>query len=432
MEADYDAATPLTVESLQRIFMGPDAAMFRDFEARLSAFCPFEAIGMVRQEIRHAHFLAFLLDPNRPHNLGISMLEELIYLFSENDGRSESPLAFQTVYFLDFSNAEILRERKRIDLLLKIPAGRGNANGRGLIVAIEMKVDAGEKDGQLKVYRETVKADYPADEWVHAFVFLTPDGRDPSQGNEDWVPVSLPDLAERLIQRAKADRAEGEGADLLKAYWSMLRRHLMDDPEVSELAAQLWKRHREALEQLVRYRPDLQGDSFALLESRGDQIVQAQGVSDLALKHVTSARRNLRYVPQTWLKSDAFRCGDESWIEGAPIMALELYDRGGTETRVGFVIGPGDESVRSRLYQGVLDRVNKGEIKIGRRTEHLPAKWKHLTSENLRTAGDYTKALNTDTKPEEYADAIQVRFANFVRKYFPIYDEIVKQALAEA
>lgn len=54
-------------KKIEALLMGTGAENFRLLEQKISQFCPFEAIGMVRQEIKHAHFLSFILDPNRPH-----------------------------------------------------------------------------------------------------------------------------------------------------------------------------------------------------------------------------------------------------------------------------------------------------------------------------------------------------------------------------
>ena len=44
-------------------------------EALLAEFNIFEAIGVVRQELRHSDFLAFLLDPHQSHGLGDDFLK---------------------------------------------------------------------------------------------------------------------------------------------------------------------------------------------------------------------------------------------------------------------------------------------------------------------------------------------------------------------
>ena len=36
-------------------------------ESKVSRFNIFEAVGMVRQEIKHSHFIKFLLDPSEKH-----------------------------------------------------------------------------------------------------------------------------------------------------------------------------------------------------------------------------------------------------------------------------------------------------------------------------------------------------------------------------
>jgi len=47
-----------------------DNPEFELLEASLDQFNVFEALGAVRQELRHSRFLAFLLDPEENHGLG--------------------------------------------------------------------------------------------------------------------------------------------------------------------------------------------------------------------------------------------------------------------------------------------------------------------------------------------------------------------------
>jgi len=51
-------------------------------EALLEQFNIFEALGMVRQELRHSDFLAFLCNPSAPHGVGdseIALLCQRLY-----------------------------------------------------------------------------------------------------------------------------------------------------------------------------------------------------------------------------------------------------------------------------------------------------------------------------------------------------------------
>ena len=47
-------------------------------ESLLDQFNIFEAVGMVRQEIRHSNFLAFLLNPSASHRLGDIFLKTFL------------------------------------------------------------------------------------------------------------------------------------------------------------------------------------------------------------------------------------------------------------------------------------------------------------------------------------------------------------------
>ena len=97
--------------SLESLFISNPE--FEKLEADLDVFCPFEAIGMVKQEIRHAHFLSYIFDPNRPHGFGIECLRALMTTFSRiassvEDGagprRRLSPL---DVHLMGFESANV-------------------------------------------------------------------------------------------------------------------------------------------------------------------------------------------------------------------------------------------------------------------------------------------------------------------------------------
>ena len=73
----------VSLEDIEKLVLGDGAADFKKLENMVDVFCPFEAIGMVRQEIRHSNFLAYILDPNRPHEFGSSFLEDFFALILE-------------------------------------------------------------------------------------------------------------------------------------------------------------------------------------------------------------------------------------------------------------------------------------------------------------------------------------------------------------
>lgn len=60
-----------------------------EIEGQLEKFNIFEAIGVVRQELRHSNFLAFLLDPNQNSGLGQAFLKRFVQTAISNSVNSE-------------------------------------------------------------------------------------------------------------------------------------------------------------------------------------------------------------------------------------------------------------------------------------------------------------------------------------------------------
>ena len=55
-----------------------DNAELERLESLLAQFNILEVLGVVRQELRHSDFLAFLLDPSANHGLGDAFLKQLL------------------------------------------------------------------------------------------------------------------------------------------------------------------------------------------------------------------------------------------------------------------------------------------------------------------------------------------------------------------
>ena len=53
----------------------PDLLKLQDFVSRFNIF---EALGVVRQELRHSSFLSFILNPSERHGLGDSFLRRVL------------------------------------------------------------------------------------------------------------------------------------------------------------------------------------------------------------------------------------------------------------------------------------------------------------------------------------------------------------------
>jgi hypothetical protein len=87
------------------------------------------------------------------------------------------------------------------------------------------------------------------------FVFLTPEGTDPE--HDDYIAISYLELArtvDRLVEDSSAQ--SGEVIAILRDYLEMLRRYVVPDEQLKELALRIYERHCEALDFIFDCRPE--------------------------------------------------------------------------------------------------------------------------------------------------------------------------------
>ena len=154
----------LAPEALLDQFIDGHADLER-LETLLNQFNIFEAVGMVRQEIRHSHFLAFLLSPAASHQLGDVFLKTFLkQLLSESNNAA---INLNEIDAASLSDTEVRHEWRNIDILLV-------SQGSRIVCALENKVDSGEHSNQLQRYRQIVQEEFPS--YCQILVFLTPRG----------------------------------------------------------------------------------------------------------------------------------------------------------------------------------------------------------------------------------------------------------------
>lgn len=415
---------------IEDLLIGSGSDLFRQFEQRFSKFCPFEAIGMVRQEIRHAHFLSFIFDPNRPHPFQDHFLKCFLQEIVSQAQIDQIKIQPLTIHCSDFSNALIYRERGNIDFMIEIPPGSYSGSERGLVITVELKIDAPESKHQLGKYYQQIIADYPCREWEHAFVFLTLDASSASEENsQDWIPVSIVDVINRLDLEVAAQKFTGDAVELFHSYSAMIRRHLVEDESMEKLAKSIWAKHKEALEALYEYRPDLQAEVIDWLRDHHEELTKAiKDRTGFTIKPDTSSPRLLRYYVIDWMKYAGFADGDTGWVASGSLLVLELADWGDGRLRFSFVLGPGDHQVRQDIYAEVLKEVHQGRIKIGRKTESIK-RWKHFSSTDVQTAKEYAKAEESEASAEELGRKVVKKMGAFLETHLRVYDDVLRKVL---
>lgn len=393
---------------LAELFVADDE--FDKLEQALDVFCPFEAVGMVSQEIRHGHFLSYLFDPNRPHGFGTECLTALMRSAVKSQEQLSENLSLLEVHLMDFQNAIVRREWNKIDILIEIP-------DQSLIVAIELKIDAKEHSHQLSKYRSAVQREWPNHR--HMFLFLTKRGDDPSEEDgEDWHSVELEQLAIELGAVARKGLGDAAAKSMLSAYLSMLGRHHLNDRDLEDLAGRLWARHREALEFLSDRRPDAVGDLFRRLidgrESLATQI-SAQCGKEVVVDYYRGSA--IYFAVPEWDQIDQFKCAS-GFTPTNRILLLEVAKSGSDYFRCYFIVGRGDQEMRKKLFSTL--KVSGADV--GKKNQ-LTNEWNRLASYRISLKDIQDQDLDALT------GRVFMQIREFASKHIPAYSAAFKSLI---
>lgn len=394
---------PISDQELANLFVANSE--FDELEKALNIFCPFEAIGMVSQEIRHGHFLSYLFDPQRPHGFGTLGIRALMTAAVASGDELSSDLNPIDVHLMDFDSVSIHREWRHIDILIEVP-------DQNLVIAIELKIDANEHSGQLGRYRQVVENNWPARRKV--FIYLTKSGDEPSEDGTGWLSVGLEVLAEELDGIARKKIGNVDARNTLAAYISMLRRHHLNDNRLEDLAESLWSKHKEALEFLADRRPEgPEAEIFRGLSKKATEL--AEGMSresgeKIVLEHVTS--RYIRFAIEKLDKRPDFTSA-EKWTPNNRMLLIEVA-KNGRSIRPMFVLGPGNQKTRNNIF---ADLKNSGvDLGSQKNKTEISAQWSRLVACD---AYKFQKDGNDDI--DKAIKKVGTALERFAREHVPKY-----------
>lgn len=328
--------------ALERLIV--DNAAFEAIDAAMNVFCPFDAVGMSRQEVRHGHFLAHLLDPARPHGFGAECLRAFMRAVASTLTGEGLGVALLDVHLMELDGAVVRREYQSIDLLIEVPQEK-------LIVAIELKIDATEHSGQLGRYRKIVEREWPSHKRL--LLFLTKRGEAPSGHGAGWHALSLAPVTDALA--AVADKGAGQPSArmMLDAYVRMLRRDHLTDDRLEQLAAGLWREHREALEFLVERRPDVKYALLGVLGTRQVEVAERLAASTgLNIEGAYSTKSVTRFAVTEWESYSGMLSGSSQWSPSKQMLLLEVRSSAGAN-KIQFTLGSGD--TRQQLFDALRE-----------------------------------------------------------------------------
>lgn len=359
---------------------------FQAIDRRMARFNLFEAVGAVRGELRHSNFLGFLLSPSRSHGFGALALRQILRAVLTKIPHEQRPLRALELVLGDLENAVVYREWNNIDLLIVITK-------LSLVVTIENKIDSKDGDGQLSRYKQITRAKHPGQR--HLFVFLTPEGADPD--DREYVSLSYAELAKIIESLSQGRNVESapDASIIIRHYVEMLRRHIVPDEELHELARQVYERYKEAFDFIFESRPEpesLLGVARELLESEPTLIPD---------RH---APKMLRFFPDSWKEIKELNCGD-AWTRTGRNVLFQLENQIPDRVVIALYDGPAPAAIRERLYSGATARPDlfRGLVKS------MGKQWARIYMRELLTPA---AAANMDI--EEKTVAVQAGWNSFM------------------
>ena len=366
-------------------------------EALLDQFNLFEAVGVVRQEVRHSDFLAFLLNPQQSHGLGDVFLKRLLQQALGAGGRTLPILPLDLdIWSLD--EVLVLREWQNIDLLLL-------DKPHHFAIIIENKIEIHEHSNQLQRYRQVVQTHYP--DWSIIGLYLTPDGELPS--DESYLPVSYSVICQVLEGLARS-RASTFGPEVLMAithYTQMVRRHIVGESEIAELCRRIYQKHQRALDLIYEYRPDRPAEIREVLERL---ITNTPG-----LVPDESVKQYIRFAPEEW-DVPTLRAGS-GWTASGRIL-LFVFNNVPDSLKLTLFIGPGPQDILTGLL--ALVDAKQPPFEPRKKSGKL---WSQIYSRTVLQKASYEGAS------EEITQEITKHWERFVQSDLPkIVDAVRSEA----
>lgn len=236
MTPQDDTPPDTDLAALERFVVDNDDLL--QLESLIGRFNIFDALSIANAEIRHSNFLAFILDPAESHGQSQLFLRAVLMDLlkaAPADLRPFSPIEIDRT---DLRGVTVRREWENIDLLI-------TCEQPAFVIAFENKIGSNEHSNQLARYQRTVTRSFP--DAPKMYVFLTTDGAEPSE--DDWVSYSYRDLY-RVLDRVRSTNLNAIGDDVLvflNHYLNLIGTRFMDNQEIDDLCARIFKNHRQAL-----------------------------------------------------------------------------------------------------------------------------------------------------------------------------------------
>ena len=360
----------------------------------------------------HSNVLAWLLDPRQNHSLGDRFLNH--FLLSAG-----VPLAGDTG---DRSTTEVTREwpnlvdgqQGSLDILIVSEATQA-------LCAIENKVFSSEHSEQLTRYRKALEVSYSTFTRYH--VFLTRGGTHPfrEEESEHWTPFTYSTVFQ-IVQQIVEDNSISTNVDIcafLRQYATTLRRNVMPETSVSQLARRIYLEHREAIDQIVDNKPRWVAEAKPWLK----KAVEWQREWELDLEDSNT----VQFRSTDWNQFEATRAGI-GWAPNANALLLFEFKFDDGLPWLQLALSPG-EAVVSPLRKKLFEAARQHPNLFSPKSASLDDNWAILHQEDdyILNEADYGVGWDDGATRAK----LETWIADFAASKFPEMNKIIVNCLRE-
>ena len=359
----------------------------------------------------HSKVLAWLLDPKESHGFGDRFLNDFLLRAGLEPAVIRTDLA-ATEVIREWGN-EVDGQYGYLDLLIVNESAR-------FLCAIENKVFSSEHSEQLTRYRIALERGYS--DFTRRFVFLTRSGVSPyrREEREHWTSVpyaAVFEIVQQILENCGKSASEDVQA-FLRQYATTLRRNIMPDTSISQLARRIYLEHWEAIELIVGNRPNWVAECKQWLKEATAR--QSEWILDL------EGREIVRFRPRDWDAYEATQTGI-GWAPGSKALLLFEFKFYDGVPWLCIALSPGDSN-NGRLRDKLFEAARQSPDLFSPRTISLNDGWTFLHEEDyILDDSDYGVGWDDGTtraKLDAWVD-------NFAANQFPALNEVIVNCLRE-
>ena len=165
-----------------------------------------------------------------------------------------------------------------------------------VVLVIENKIDSNDHNNQLDHYYEFIEKEY--NKYERIYLYLTPDGRAPIEGNGNWEMVGYDSIIDAIDRTTKKITINQHLQQFINDYVDILRREIVNNNKLNEICTEIYNNHKEALDLIFENKPDrLQNVADIIVSWCEKKAADENG--DFSINKVKSNKFSTKFTTRT-------------------------------------------------------------------------------------------------------------------------------------